>query len=286
MQFDDRIFRVELNYGNQTVVLDGGLDIHATGTKFVNSMQNDCHLKISNLKKETRDKLGTQLTMFNYGQSRKSMKVFAGRKSTGLFQIFKGDIVSCTASQPPNIDLNIVSKTMNFWKFDLVAQSQNVSSTVSSIASGVGTRMGIPVRFEATDKSVSNYSHTGSTLNEIEKLNLLGAYDIHIDNDELIVRDKGVALKNSTHVLNQQSGMIGVPELTEYGVRVKCLLNPAVRIGGQIQLESVLNPFLNGVYTVYQMGFDIASRDTPFYCIIEMSKYPVIQLLTNTALPQ
>lgn len=283
-EFDDRIFRVELSYGTEQLVLDGGLHISASGTKYANSMQNDCHIKIDNLKKETRDHLGTQLTMFNYGQKRKHVKLFAGRVSTGLFLLYSGDIIECTASQPPDIQLSIKSKTCQFYKMDIISQSQNVTASASNIASGIGQSMGLPVRFEATDKTVQNYSYTGSALKQVDKLNSIGVYDAHIDNDILIVRDRGVPLRNISHVLSMQTGMIGVPELTEYGVRVKCLLTPTIKIGGQLELISLLNPFLNGKYTIYQMSFEVASRDTPFYCIIEASKYPVLYM--QSALPQ
>lgn len=39
-------------------------------------------------------------------------------------------------------------------------------------------------------------------------------------------------------VISQQTGMIGVPEITDNGVRVDCLLNPALRIGRVVEVRS------------------------------------------------
>jgi hypothetical protein len=39
-------------------------------------------------------------------------------------------------------------------------------------------------------------------------------------------------------VLNSMTGMVGVPELTDQGVRVRCLLNPKIRVGGLVQLNN------------------------------------------------
>lgn len=39
-------------------------------------------------------------------------------------------------------------------------------------------------------------------------------------------------------VINRLTGMVGIPEQTDEGIRVQCLINPRIRIGGLIQLNS------------------------------------------------
>ena len=279
--FDDRIFKVVLKFANTELTLDGGLDIHATGMKYANAAQNECNLKIANLKKETRDQLATQLTPWNLDQKRKSVELYAGRESTGLFLLYKGDITECTPSQPPDIVLTIKSQAQQWYKFDYLLQAHNASAPLSHIADGVGQSMGLPVKFEATDKTITNYSYSGSTVQQINKLNELGYIDAYEDNGNLIVKDKGISLKNTSHILSQDNGMIGTPSLTEYGVQVKMLLDPNPTLGGDIEIQSFLNPSLDGKYNIYQLGFDIASRDIPFYGIIYASRYPVIYGVAN-----
>ena len=87
--------------------------------------------------------------------------------------------------------------------------------------------------------------------------------------------------------MSAQTGMIGIPELTEVGIRVRALLSNTCKIGGQIKLDCKSNPFLNDTYLIYQMGFEIASRDTPFYTIIEAARaqYQYIPGATALNLP-
>ena len=66
--------------------------------------------------------------------------------------------------------------------------------------------------------------------------------------------------------------MIGIPEATERGVKVKILYDLETDLGGQIDLTSELNPALDGSYTIYKIDFDLASRDTPWYFDIEASR--------------
>lgn len=274
--FDDRLIRVVLTYDDTELTLDSGLNITATGVKYVDPVQNECTIVIGNLKRETRDQLATHLTPFNYSDKRKHVKLYAGRVSTGLFLLYEGDILDCYPSQPPDILLTIKSKTAQFFKNDILAQSYAIIAPMSQISKGIADSMSLTHRFEATDKNIQNYSYTGSAIKQVDKLAEMGGVDAYIDDGQLCVKNKGVALKNSTHVLSSESGMIGIPELTEYGVRVRCLLEPTVILGGELELSSTSNPSLNGKYTNYRVGFQIASRDVPFYSIIETTRYPAI----------
>jgi Baseplate hub gp41 len=273
-QFDNRIFKVELTYGTTKLTLDGGLWITAQGSKYLDATQNECTIQIANLKKETRDQLATNLTRYNLNSSRKSVKLYAGRMSTGLFLLYSGDIIECSPSQPPNIVTTIKAKSLQWFKYNILAQAQNASAPMSQLGNAIGTSLGIPVHFEATDRNVSNWSYNGSAAKQIDKLNSLGGIDAFEDNGTLYIKDAGTPLKDVSHVLSMDSGMIGLPEITEYGVRVRMLLTPGIRLGGQLTLKSLMNPSLNGNYSIYQLGFDIASREAPFYAIASCTKFP------------
>lgn len=51
--------------------------------------------------------------------------------------------------------------------------------------------------------------------------------------------------------LNSRTGMIGVPEATQNGIEVQCLLNPKIRIGTRVQID---NKLINQT-TVREQGF-------------------------------
>lgn len=288
--FDDRIVKLVFTYGTQTATIDTSDDpknpplIVANGSKFVDVTQNECNIQVANLSRDLRNALATNLTPFDYNQARKSVQVWAGRMSTGLFLRYQGDIVSAVPTQPPDIIMNIRSRTMQFFKNDLVAQSYAVTAPLSQIAADISKQLGLNLRFEATDRSIANYAYTGSATGQIQRLQKLGAIDAYVDDGTLVCKDKGVALENTVFELSQAGGMIGQVELTEYGVRVKSLLLPNVKLGGTLRLNSVQNPSLNGDYTIYRTGFEIATRDVAFYDVIEATKYP--QMFWTASLPQ
>jgi hypothetical protein len=290
-QFDDRIVKIVFTIGTQQSTIDTSTAdpkrpplIVASGTKYVDATQNECTLLIGGLSRELRNALATNLTPMNYNAERKSVEVWAGRVSTGMFLRYSGDIITAVPSQPPNITMLIRSKTAYWYKQDVLAQSYAVAQVpMSQIAGDVAKSMGLNLNFQAADRNIQNYAYNGSVAKQVDKLNALGGMDAYIDDGSLVCKNRGEALKNVTHVLSAQSGMIGQVELTEYGIRTKSLLSPSVQLGATLTLDSVQNPSLNGDYTIYRTSFDISTRDLSFYDVIESTRYP--QMFWTATLP-
>lgn len=269
--FDPRILRIGVEIGGQMNVYDG-LWVTASGKKFANPLQNECEIRIANLRKESRDYLLTETSPFNDTQQRKRVFVDAGRESFGTFRVFEGDITACSPSQPPDITLTLKAKTGQFSKGNVIAQAHAPSTALSEIARAVAASLSLPLVFEAKDKNIANYSFTGGALRQVDKLAQAGGVSAYVDDDTLIVRDYNVPLNQVTHTLNSKSGLIGIPEPTEQGVRVKFFLDPATKLGGELVLESEINPSVNGSYVIYELAFDLSTRDVPFYYIAECKR--------------
>lgn len=45
-------------------------------------------------------------------------------------------------------------------------------------------------------------------------------------------------LRGDAVIINKLTGMVGIPEQTDEGIKVQCLINPKIRIGGLIQLNN------------------------------------------------
>lgn len=269
--FDARILRIGIEVDGQLRVYDG-LWASATISKFANPLQNEAEVKIANLTRDARDFLLTETSPFN--QSKKPRRIFieAGRESIGAFSLFQGDITECSPSQPPDITLTLKAKTKQASKGVVLAAAYGAREQLSTIAKGVADALGLALVFEAQDKSIANYSFTGGALKQVEKLGEAGRVNAYVDDDRLIVKDWNAPLAQTTHVLSKSSGLIGVPELTEQGVKLKYLLDPKSQLGGEIELESEIYPAVNGKYIIYKLSYELSNRDTPFYCIAECKR--------------
>lgn len=242
-----------------------GLKIKATGTKYANPTQNDCTVVITNLKRETRDYLVTEASPFNTNPNPKRLILEVGRVSTGLSQLFIGDIVSAEPSAPPDIELTIVAKTADASKGKLTAKSGGVQSQLSAIAKAIAADMGLDLDFQATDKAIGNYSHSGPELKQVELLQQAGGVSAFIDDKKLVVKNALAPLTGRMRVLNKNSGMVGVPKPTEKGLKVTFLIDKDTIIGGGLRLQSQINPAANGDYVITQLAFDVSTHDTPFF---------------------
>jgi hypothetical protein len=270
-QLDPRIVQVSIEVNGQLKTYQG-LDMLITGTKFANANQNECEVKITNLDKQTRDYILTETSPFNLNRTPKLLTVNAGRISYGTTRIFTGNIISAVPSQPPDIALTLKCLTSNYSKGNIVARNQISSSSLSRIAGQVASDLGVALDFQAKDKQIANYQYSGPVLKQVDKLEELGNINAYIDNDVLYVKDKNAALKNRIKIINIDTGMIGIPEITEQGIKVKFLLDNQTALGGALQVQSIMYPAVNGNYIIYKLGFEIASRDTPFYWIAEAKR--------------
>lgn len=270
-KLDPRIVKVSIEIEGELKVYEN-LAISAVGCKYANATQNDCEFKIANLDKETRNYLLTQTSPFNQNRTPKLIILEAGRQSYGTVEIFRGTITAAAPSQPPDITLSIRALTGNYLKGKIIARSEPPSAPLSLIAKDIAGDTDLTLIFQASEKNLTNYSFTGGALKQIENLGQAGDVNAYVDGNNLIVKDNNVPLKNKLKILNLSTGMIGIPEVNEQGVKVKFLLDNQTTLGGSIQITSELYPAINGLYEIFKLGFHITSRDVPFYWIAECKR--------------
>lgn len=270
-ELDPRIVKVGIEVSGQIKYYEG-LEIVANGTKYANPIQNECEIKISNISKETRDYILTETSPYGKNKTPKRIILEAGRVSFGSSVIFVGDIIASVGGQPPDISLTIKALTGNFDKGSIVSRSHPGKTSLREIAKQTAAALGRSLDFQANDKQIANHSFTGSSLKEIDKLQSAGGVNAYIDDGKLVVKEFNIPLTGKKRILSLDSGMIGVPEFTEQGIRVKFLLDNQTTLGGALEITSIMNPAANGTYIIYKLQFEIASRDTPFYFVAEAKR--------------
>ncbi len=270
-EIDPRIVRVGIEVDGVAKVYEG-LNITATGTKFANANQNECEVKITNLSKATRDYILSETSPFNANRTPKRLFVEAGRVSYGATRLFQGEITAATPSQPPDITITLKALTGNYAKGDIVARTGGLSTPLSVLSHRVADDLGLALQFEAREKMIANYAFSGAKIKQVDALGGAGGVSAFVDDGVLIVKERAAPLAGRLRVLNVDSGLIGIPEVTERGIKVRFLLDNRTVLGGALRLESVIYPAVNGEYTIYKLGFQVASRDTPFYWIAEASR--------------
>lgn len=148
---------------------------------------------------------------------------------------------------------------------DITTTSYAATVPLSKIAQDTASNMGLTLDFQAHDKQISNYNYSGAQLKQIDTLAEAGSYNAYIDDDRLIIKNRDAVLANTAVSLNKNSGLIGIPEVTEQGIKVKYLLDPQSRPGARLTIDSQMNPAANGTFVIFKLDFDISNRDTAWY---------------------
>lgn len=270
-ELDPRILRIGIEVSGKIKYYDG-LAMTASGTKYANPNQNECEVKLTNLDKATHDYLLSETSPFNQNPTPKRLIIEAGRVSTGVSLVYQGDITETKGTQPPDIQVCIKAKTGNFDKGNIIGRSKSGKTPLSNIARDVANDLGLKLDFQAKEKQISNYSHSGAALRQVDRLGTTGAVSAYINNGTLVVKDINVPLKGKSRVLNLDTGMIGIPEFTEQGIKAKMLFDNQTDLGYGLDITSIMNPAANGLYVVYKLQFELASRDTPWYLMAEATR--------------
>ena len=246
--------------------------IKATGTRYANALQNEAVITLTNLDKVTQDFILTETSPFTPNRTPKIVRLFAGRESYGTTLIYSGNVISTVVSQPPDVTITLKCLTGNYIKGTVLARNHPGVATLAEISRGIAQDTNTILNFSATDKNVTNYNFSGSALDQVGVLGSLANINAFIDNDVLIVKNVNTTIAGSLKILNASTGMIGIPEITEQGVKVRYLLDNVSRLGSGLRITSDIYPAVNGDYVIFKLGFEISNRDTPFYFIAEASR--------------
>lgn len=266
---DPRIIKISFIANGRLKTYSSPFFITANGTKYANALQNQCDVVIANLDRQTQDFILTETTPFNLNNTSKSITVEAGRESYGTSVVYVGNIVSSNVTQPPDVGITLKCLTGNFLKTNVLGTSQGGQATLFQVSSALAQQTNSILNFQANNKNITNYNFSGSASNQIQLLNTFGGINVYMDNGTLVVKNSNMPLANTLKIVSSSTGMIGIPEFTEQGLKVKFLYDNNTVIGGLMKVISTEYPAANGEYIIYKLGFQLSTRESPFYYVAE-----------------
>ncbi|EHE2701349.1 hypothetical protein JND97_000798 [Escherichia coli] len=261
---DGRVLKIGIEINGQMKFYEGAAAT-AKIVKTSDGKQNSCQITLDNLLLETIDYLVTETSPWNPSQKPKLITVMAGRQSTGVENIYTGDVVLAEPSMPPDRRLTMKALTQNGAKYKWMSRSSPKTTQLSELCKGVAKDYDLTLRFEAKDKTVANYVYNGPVGKQIQKLEQVGDVDCFIDDDFLVVKDLGKGMKGEVRVISSATGMIGNPVLDDKGVKVRMLFDPSIKLGQQIEIQSSVNKAANGQYVIYNWAASLATHENDWY---------------------
>lgn len=268
---------------------DGDKQIENIGLKFrvtrkMSETGSDADVSIANLSREDVEYLTTYTSPYIDQSKKKRINVFAGYESTGVGQIFSGDIYSALPDGLPDTWLNIKAKTEFYNKQNIITYSQTAATT-KEIALNISQQLDCELSWQSkSQKTIDSFNFVGGKAKLLNKLNLMDNFYAFIDNNILYVIDKdeeppqesetpkSYTGKNQSNrreagtiLLLNENNLLGIPQPDEFGVKVKILIDPTINLGDWFKLESKRLPIVNGFYQIYEMTYDGATREPQYY---------------------
>ncbi|MBS4773137.1 MAG: hypothetical protein KHX55_02540 [Proteobacteria bacterium] len=204
------------------------------------------------------------------------LSVYGGDEETGLSLAFMGNIVTSVPNYnaAPNVTLEIEAMAGYYAKLLAVPPyTFKGSIPVASVLQDICEQAGLVFVNEGETKSILNPYLKGSPLQKI--ITLANSYNLNI-----ALTGETVTLKSSqgnnrvVTVLNSNSGMIGYPDFTANGIRVKSEYLPTVNVGDFIKVESAV-PKATGLWSIISINHSLGAHmdDAPWFTTIE-ANYP------------
>lgn len=76
-----------------------------------------------------------------------------------------------------------------------------------------------------------------------------------IDNEQLYIIEDDQVVSSFIPVVNSDSGLLTTPTREQSRISFETMMNPALRIGGLMRMDSVTAPQMNGIYRIDTMGY-------------------------------
>lgn len=254
-----RQFRLELGSKTEGIAIDN-LRVSWSITKTSDPKPNPGTIRVWNLSRPHLNLLVSK----QYNRAR----LFAGYSE--LRQIFVGDIIRASVVRD-NLDLIAELECGDgdsAYKNSHVSLSLAAGATDQQVFAELAKTMpGVAAGaagFTAKRALPRGKVLSGNTRDHLTALAGNHEADWSIQDGQLVMVPAKQVLSDEAVVLSESTGMIGSPEATDDGLQVTSLINPDLRIGGLVKVESIVSAY-NGVFKVTTIEYSGDLKGSDWY---------------------
>lgn len=244
----------------------------------------EANIDIYNLNRDDLQFLTTSAA--NWMAKKTLIQLYAGYDDD-VEMIFGGQIMTAPPEGYPDLALHIKCLSGLEWMtqhIDVQKANIKLGDLIDYTSSVTGFPVNIPAKLrrsnEFLNKKIDEFSYSGSVYNLLDKIqNMLGGFSIggkslflSTYNDNTFVWNPEGESEGQTLYISKESGMVGVPAITDIGVNIKMLLNTKIRTGNIIYLHSDRVPDANGRYYVTEITHDGELRGTSWYTTLRCTR--------------
>lgn len=228
----------------------------------VASAGSTLQMRIYGMKLSQMNQLAT-LGMVYAQIQRNTITVLAGDETGPLATAFIGTILQAWTdfSSMPDVAFHIEAQTLGA---DSVIPSEPTSITtgvdVATLMSGFAQKMGCTFENDGINAKLPSSYFYGSIANQAAACARAAGINWFVDNKVLAIWPRGKSRAGVVPLISKETGLVGYPGFTAYGLTLKTVFNPDLRFGASVKVRSDLEPAnALGTWTIYTLDHDLES---------------------------
>lgn len=233
-----------------SIVITDPLTIRFSVNKMIYAGANcTANIEVYNLNKSTRDKIFYD--WLHIDDVRK-VELAAGYYNGKFDTIYRGVIRSCRPKKVgTDVIMEIEAQSGLFVldnEFSMALDSGETNSNV------IGTVIDKTTLLEEGEQNIEEklFPRTVSLLGSAALiLKTYSGEKGFVDDEHYLILDTNDAVDGDVRVIDDDSGLLGVPERDRTTVKINCMFEPRVKLGEIIQINSRIAPVFDGQYKVW-----------------------------------
>ena len=191
------------------------------------------------------------------------IQVLAGDES-GTAQVFAGTITMANAvyKSPPNLYFSVEALTGYYPAIaPAKPQSVNGAADVGGLMSSLATQMGYSFQNNGVTTQLASPYLSGTAYQQASDLAEAADCEFIVDDDTLVIAPRGQPRAGTAPLISAATGMKEYPVFDKKGIKVECLYNQSVQLGGLIVVKSVVTAAC-GTWRVNGLTHELESEKT------------------------
>lgn len=213
----------------------------------VNGLAPSANINITGLLRDTMGYLATSYTSWTENKILNRIVLDAGYSNEhGV--VFDGEIIEAMPSLD-TADFSISLKCQSLYS-QLTGNISSISKQdevdAKEVAENIASDMGVELVYYPEEEFKVNYTMSdASPVNQMRNLSKMTGLDVYVENGRMYVKEPAKAVDKLPNLVVDSSNIIGAPMPDALGCRVQIRMNPNLRSGMPVSLNSKRFPMLN-----------------------------------------
>lgn len=166
--------------------------------------------------------------------------------------IYKGRIVSCRSRQEHTENITTIEAQSGMFVLDsYISSSIGSGEYTSELAENILAKQTDLEKAYIQPEAIQIPRPVALMGNEMAVLRTYTKGKVFIDNEKVISLDENTCIDGDVRVIDDETGLLGVPEREQVTLKVRCIFEPRIKVGQGLEIASKIAPQFDGQYKVW-----------------------------------